>query len=135
MVVENAERFGLSQLHQLRGRVGRGERGGICILIPSEKIGNEARQRMTIMRDNADGSAISEHDLKMRGQGEIIGTKQHGFPELRIADITKHEDILVKAREAAFSLIESDQNLSQNSDTASLLQSRWGDKLHLSTVG
>lgn len=109
MVVENAERFGLAQLHQLRGRVGRGEEQSFCILFNEGK--NEiAAQRMMIMEKTNDGFVISEKDLELRGPGEFFGTRQHGIPDLKIANLYKDIDILKKAQEAAKNIIAADKN-------------------------
>lgn len=110
MVVENAERFGLAQLHQLRGRVGRGEQQSYCILY-NEGKSQVCRERMKIMQKTNDGFIISEKDLELRGPGEFFGTKQHGIPELKIANLYRDIDILKKAQEAALKLISQDKNL------------------------
>jgi ATP-dependent DNA helicase RecG len=107
MIVENAERFGLAQLHQLRGRVGRGERKSMCVLI-SEPISEEAAERAQMLKCSNDGLAIAEADLKMRGPGELFGLRQHGLPTLRIADLAKHINTAKKSAEAAEKLIGSD---------------------------
>jgi len=110
MVVENAERFGLDQLHQLRGRVGRGKHQSYCILYSDGKS-HVCRERMKIMQKTNDGFLISEKDLELRGPGEFFGTRQHGIPELKIANLYKDIDILKKAQEAALKLISEDRNL------------------------
>ncbi|HOQ01151.1 MAG TPA: ATP-dependent DNA helicase RecG [Acetivibrio clariflavus] len=110
MVVENAERFGLAQLHQLRGRVGRGKHQSYCILYSDGKS-HVCRERMKIMQKTNDGFLISEKDLELRGPGEFFGTRQHGIPELKIANLYKDIDILKKAQEAALKLISEDRNL------------------------
>ena len=111
MVIEHAERFGLTQLHQLRGRVGRGGEQSYCILISYDPVSEEAKQRLETMVKTSDGFKIAEVDLRLRGPGEFFGTRQHGFPALRIADVVHDYDLLVKAREEAFRLIESDPHL------------------------
>jgi len=111
MVVENAERFGLSQLHQLRGRVGRSEHQSYCILF-NESSSQIARERMKIMTETSDGFVISEKDLELRGPGEFFGTRQHGIPELKIANLYKDVEILKKAQQAAAELLENDRTLS-----------------------
>ena len=111
MVVENAERFGLAQLHQLRGRVGRGEHQSYCFLL----IGNNselAEKRGRIMESSSDGFYIAEEDLKLRGPGEIFGTRQHGLPDLKIADMARHLDILSRARDEAVQILDHDPSLS-----------------------
>ncbi|NOZ56659.1 MAG: ATP-dependent DNA helicase RecG [Calditrichaeota bacterium] len=111
MVIEHAERFGLTQLHQLRGRVGRGGEQSYCILVAYEPISDEAKQRLETMVKTSDGFKIAEVDLRLRGPGEFFGTRQHGFPALRIADVVHDYGLLVKAREEAFRLIEQDPHL------------------------
>lgn len=107
MVVENAERFGLAQLHQLRGRVGRGEHQSYCILYNQGKT-NVSKERMKVMQKTNDGFIISEKDLELRGPGEFFGTRQHGLPEFKIANIYKDMDILKKAQEAAIEILQED---------------------------
>ncbi|NBV05965.1 MAG: ATP-dependent DNA helicase RecG [Proteobacteria bacterium] len=111
ILIENAENFGLSQLHQLRGRVGRSEKKSFCILLYGEKYGVNGRQRLNILRQSNDGFFIAEEDLKMRGSGELIGTKQSGFPEFKIADLTFDSDILKIAHKNAELILHKDQNL------------------------
>jgi len=111
MVIEHAERFGLSQLHQLRGRVGRGTEKSYCVLITPRDITDEARERLEMMVRTNDGFKIAEKDLAIRGPGEFFGTRQHGLPELRFADLIKHRDILKEARKIAFWIIEGDPQL------------------------
>ena len=110
MVVEDAERFGLAQLHQLRGRVGRGEHQSFCVLIadPQTDVG---RERLEVMARSTNGFEIAEEDLRIRGPGEFYGTRQSGVPSLRIANILRDVDILEKSREDAFALVESDPGL------------------------
>ncbi|MDX2285360.1 MAG: ATP-dependent DNA helicase RecG [Bacteroidia bacterium] len=111
MVVENAERFGLSQLHQLRGRVGRGSAQSYCILMAGAKLSNEGRRRLAAMEETNDGFRIAEIDLELRGPGDFLGTRQSGVPEFRLADIVEDQELLQEAREAAFHLIETDPEL------------------------
>ncbi|MGL5695054.1 MAG: ATP-dependent DNA helicase RecG, partial [Peptostreptococcaceae bacterium] len=110
MIIENAERFGLAQLHQLRGRVGRGKHKSYCILIYASKS-EVCRQRMAIMEETNDGFKISEKDLEIRGPGEFFGTRQHGLPELKIANIFKHMKILKIAQQEARYIMGEDHNL------------------------
>ncbi|MBN1155786.1 ATP-dependent DNA helicase RecG [candidate division KSB1 bacterium] len=111
IVIENAERFGLSQLHQLRGRVGRGSEQAHCILIAKPPLTHEARSRLNALVDTNDGFKIAEYDLQLRGPGEFFGTKQHGMPELRIADPLVDKDLLLLTREKAFELVDRDPQL------------------------
>ena len=113
MVIEHAERFGLSQLHQLRGRVGRGSEQSFCILMADVRRTNEARERLNAMVASGDGFEISEIDLNLRGAGDFFGTKQSGLPDLKIADLVQDQDILIQAREAAFGLVERDPDLTE----------------------
>ena len=112
MVIENCERFGLAQLHQLRGRVGRGKHQSYCILV-SGKDSKVANQRNEIMVSTNDGFIIAEEDLKLRGPGEIFGTRQHGIPELNISDLVKHVNILEDVKQVAAQIIEEDPSLSK----------------------
>ena len=110
MVIENAERFGLSQLHQLRGRVGRGKHQSYCILI-SDNRNEETQQRLKVMTKTADGFKIAEEDLRLRGPGDFFGQRQHGLPGLRIADIGCDTLLLREAQEAAEKLLAEDPDL------------------------
>ncbi len=111
MVIESAERFGLSQLHQLRGRVGRGAEQSYCILMTSFKLTSDAKTRLETMVKTNDGFEIAEVDLKLRGPGDLMGTQQSGILNLRIADIVKDAAILKRAREVAFQVLNEDPNL------------------------
>ncbi len=111
MLIESAERFGLSQLHQLRGRVGRGADQSFCILLTGSKLSNEARLRMRTMCDTNDGFVIAETDLQLRGPGDITGTQQSGILNFKIADLAKDAAILEKARHAAIDLLKQDPHL------------------------
>lgn len=113
MVIESAERFGLSQLHQLRGRVGRGADQSYCILLTGFKLSSESRKRMEIMTRTNDGFEISEADLQLRGPGDMEGTQQSGIPfDLKIADLAKDGKMLEIAHNAAFDILEEDPTLS-----------------------
>lgn len=113
MVIESTERFGLSQLHQLRGRVGRGADQSYCILMSSYKLGEEARFRLETMVRTTDGFEIAEADLKLRGPGDIMGTRQSGILEFKMASLTKDRDMLMLARQAASELLEKDPQLNE----------------------
>ncbi|CAN7612921.1 ATP-dependent DNA helicase RecG [Rhizobium sp. LjRoot30] len=111
MVIEHAERFGLAQLHQLRGRVGRGDEASTCILLYKGPLSETGHARLSILRDTEDGFVIAEEDLKLRGEGELLGTRQSGTPGFRIASLEAHGDLLEIARKDAAYLIEKDPEL------------------------
>jgi ATP-dependent DNA helicase RecG len=111
MVIEHAERFGLAQLHQLRGRVGRGSEQSYCFLAYSSPLGATAKKRLTTLRDTEDGFIIAEEDLKLRGYGEILGTKQSGIEEFHFANLSSHGDLLSMANDDARLLVETDLEL------------------------
>ena len=121
MVVENAERFGLSQLHQLRGRVGRGQHQSYCVLVSDNK-NDETRQRLRAMTKTADGFKIAEEDLRLRGPGDFFGLRQHGLPGLRVADIGCDTRLLTEAQTAAEELLAHDPSLARHPDTAERVQ-------------
>jgi len=118
MVIENAERFGLSQLHQLRGRVGRGAAESFCYVMAGKKLSADARKRLGIMVDTNDGFKIAEEDMRLRGPGDFLGTRQSGLPEFRLANILEDHDLLVQARTAAFQLVAKDPNLEDRNHKA-----------------
>jgi ATP-dependent DNA helicase RecG len=111
IVIEHAERFGLAQLHQLRGRVGRGAKPSSCILLYGEKIGETGRERLKIMRESTDGFYIAEEDLRLRGSGEVLGTKQSGLPEFHFADLTRDGVLLAAARDECKLILHRDAAL------------------------
>ena len=113
MVIENAERFGLSTLHQLRGRVGRGNKKSYCVLVSDAK-GETARERLMTMKKYSDGFKIADTDLKLRGPGDFFGSRQHGLPELKIADMVEDMDTLQNAQECAKSILKNDFSLSNH---------------------
>ena len=133
MVVEHAERFGLSQLHQLRGRVGRSTHQSFCILMADYRRSEDAKRRLKIMTETNDGFQIAEEDLAIRGPGEFLGTRQAGMPDFKVADLSRDFDILTLARKAAFELVEKDPNLNLMEHQAfrKILKSRWKGKLEL----
>jgi ATP-dependent DNA helicase RecG len=111
MVIEHAERFGLAQLHQLRGRVGRGSAKSSCLLLYQAPLGETAKARLQILRDTEDGFRIAEEDLRLRGGGEVLGTRQSGLPEFRVADLAVHGELLAMARDDAQLVIDRDLGL------------------------
>ncbi|MBK9418702.1 MAG: ATP-dependent DNA helicase RecG [Flavobacteriales bacterium] len=113
MVIENAERFGLSQLHQLRGRVGRGAEQSFCILMTGDKLGNDARARIETMVRTNDGFEIAETDLRLRGPGDLMGTQQSGLPEMHIADLVSDGALLQQARQVAMRILDVDPGLAE----------------------
>jgi len=136
MLIENAERFGLAQLHQLRGRIGRGEHESYCILLADPKT-DEARGRLKAIEGTLDGFQIAEADLNMRGPGEFFGTRQHGLPEIRFGNILKDFDIMEAARREAFGLIARDPNLVEEHHRLlkDRLASRFRGKFELMSIG
>lgn len=137
MIVEHAERFGLSQLHQLRGRIGRGKYLSYCILVAQPKS-DEARSRIKAMLDTQDGFKIAEEDLEIRGPGEFFGTRQHGLPELKIGNIIRDRALLELAKREAFELVKKDRFLSlpENRHIRENLRKKFDPKdLALATVG
>ena len=111
MVIEHAERFGLSQLHQLRGRIGRGTAASTCLLLYAAPLTETARGRLAIMRQTNDGFRIAEEDLRLRGAGELLGTRQSGMPEFRLADLAAHAELLAAARDDAGLILARDADL------------------------
>jgi ATP-dependent DNA helicase RecG len=136
MVVEHAERFGLSQLHQLRGRIGRGRYPSQCILMAPYRCSEEAKIRLRALERTTDGFQIAEEDLNLRGPGEFFGLRQSGFPDFRVAHIIRDTPILVEARKEAFGLIEKDPELvdPSHSKLKEALQKRWSGRLELATI-
>ena len=121
MLIEHAERFGLSQLHQLRGRVGRGQHKSYCVLMLGKAVSDESRERAQIMEQTSDGFKIAEADLAIRGPGEFLGARQSGLPGFKMANLVRDVKILQEARTAAFSVLEKDPNLAK-SENAPLRQ-------------
>ncbi|HEY0838090.1 MAG TPA: ATP-dependent DNA helicase RecG [Azospirillum sp.] len=111
MVIEHAERFGLAQLHQLRGRVGRGDKPSTCLLLFDPHLTETARARLKTIRDTEDGFVIAEEDLRLRGAGEVLGTRQSGLPEFRLADLAEHGELLAVARDDARLIVDRDPDL------------------------
>ncbi|HUV63890.1 MAG TPA: ATP-dependent DNA helicase RecG, partial [Sedimentisphaerales bacterium] len=135
MVVEEADRFGLAQLHQLRGRIGRSEAKSYCLLF-AQTENETARSRLEIMTRSNDGFEIAEHDLKLRGPGEMLSTRQHGLPDLKIANIVEDFDLLVMARKNAFELVCQDPMLTgaEHRDIRKALLAKFGDAIGLADV-
>ncbi|MCZ6839428.1 MAG: helicase-related protein, partial [Alphaproteobacteria bacterium] len=111
MVIEHAERFGLAQLHQLRGRIGRSTKPSTCLLLYADALGETARSRLAILRETDDGFRIAEEDLRLRGAGDLLGTRQSGLPEFRLASLEHHGELLAVARDDAKLIIERDPAL------------------------
>jgi len=137
MLIEHAERFGLSQLHQLRGRVGRGEWKSYCILLTSGRLTEEAQRRIDAMTSTNDGFRIAEVDLELRGPGEFFGTRQSGLPEFQAADLLRDTSLLEEARREATAIVARDRELSEPAHRAlrAALLARWRGKLALATAG
>jgi len=135
MVIEHAERFGLAQLHQLRGRVGRGEKQSYCFLITGRSVSEDAVKRLKVLERTNDGFRISEEDLRFRGPGEVFGTRQSGIGEFKIADISRDFEILKLAREEAIMLVSSNPELSGLETLRRLVREKYGKNLNLASVG
>ncbi len=137
MVIEHSERFGLSQLHQLRGRVGRGKEKSYCILMTTGKLSEDGEKRLRVMESTNDGFRIAEADLEIRGPGDFLGTRQAGMPDFRVANILRDGTLLEKARQAAFNLLERDPELADpaHSPLQAELLRRWGKRLEIATIG
>ena len=137
MVVEHAERFGLSQLHQLRGRIGRGRYPSKCILLAQYRSSEEARVRLRAMEKTTDGFKIAEEDLALRGPGEFFGIRQSGLPDFRVAHVIRDTPILTEARKEAFRLIQEDPDLVHpaHGGLKDLFIKRWKGRMELATIG
>jgi len=137
MIIEHAERFGLSQLHQLRGRVGRGAAESLCILLAQFSRSDDARKRLRIMEQTNDGFKIAEEDFNIRGPGEFLGTRQSGLPDFRVAHIGRDIRILQEARKTAFDLVDQDPRLEspENQPFKNILAERWKGRLKLAGIG
>jgi ATP-dependent DNA helicase RecG len=140
MLIEHAERFGLSQLHQLRGRVGRGAAKSHCLLLTGTsgaEWGPVARKRLKVMEETTDGFRIAQEDLELRGPGEFLGTRQSGLPDFTVAELARDRTILEEAREEAFALVEEDPDLRrpENAAVREQLLHRWRGRLSLARVG
>jgi ATP-dependent DNA helicase RecG len=137
MVIEHADRFGLSQLHQLRGRVGRGGDDALCLLVAPYHRGEDVFRRLKAMRDTTDGFRIAEVDLELRGPGEFLGTRQHGMPDFRVSNLIRDTRTLAQAREAAEGWLSIDPGLTsaQSAAVRAILEHRWKGRLGLAEIG
>ena len=139
MVIEHAERFGLSQMHQLRGRIGRGSAKSYCVLMTGGKISEEAQQRLDTMVRTSDGFEIAEKDLELRGPGEFFGTKQAGMPSLRVANLIRDRKLLELAKREARALLEArvtEETTPEEKRTAvQYLKTHWNRRYGLVEVG
>ena len=134
LIVQHAERFGLAQLHQLRGRIGRGTRRGLAILLGDPQTEGASR-RLAILESSQSGFEIAEEDLRIRGAGEWLGTRQAGhLPELRLADLVRHGELLPLMRQAAVRLLTHDPGLEKHGALRAGIERRWGRRLDLSGV-
>lgn len=124
MLIENAERFGLSQLHQLRGRVGRGSHKSFCLLVTSSKT-PDSIQRLNVLEQSQDGFFISEMDLRLRGPGEVLGSRQSGLPDFALASLVEDQEVLVLAREAAEKILLQDKYMQGENSLKDELQRRY----------
>jgi ATP-dependent DNA helicase RecG len=137
MVMEHAERFGLSQLHQLRGRVGRGAAKSYCILVTGYAQSEESAERLSVMEESSDGFVIAERDLEIRGPGEFLGTRQSGLPELAVANLVRDQALLATAQEEARAIVARDPELKapEHQRLVRALEERWEGRLKLARVG
>jgi ATP-dependent DNA helicase RecG len=135
MVIEGSDRFGLAQLHQLRGRIGRSDAKSFCFLF-AETDNETAKSRLEIMIRSNDGFEIAEHDLRLRGPGEMFSTRQHGLPDLKIANIVDDFNLLVMARKNAFEMVSQDPMLTctEHKNIRRALLAKFGDFLGLADV-
>jgi ATP-dependent DNA helicase RecG len=130
MLVENAERFGLAQLHQLRGRIGRGAHRSFCVLFDEASPDNEeARARLEAMVRTTDGFELADEDLRLRGEGTLFDIRQSGLPDLKLARLAYDTDLVRRAREEAFALIERDPDLSAHPELKAELERRFADSI------
>ena len=137
MVIQNAERFGLAQLHQLRGRVGRGSEQSYCVLVTKRELSEDTRRSMQIMVETTDGFEIAEEDMKLRGPGDLEGTQQSGMPfDLKVANVVRDADLMVEARHAAAAVLQADpeQALPQNAPLWQRLDELKTDRKNFSAI-
>jgi ATP-dependent DNA helicase RecG len=137
MVIEHAERFGLAQLHQLRGRVGRGRAQSHCFLVVPDWTGEESYQRLHTLERSTDGFYLAEADLALRGPGDFLGTRQAGLPPLRVANLVRDTRLLAAARDEALGWLARDPELSrpESATVRTVLEHRWAGRLGLARVG
>ncbi len=135
MIIEHAERFGLSQLHQLRGRVGRGTKPARCLLVAAAARSSTGYRRLKILTETTDGFRIAEEDLKIRGPGEFLGTRQSGLPDLKVANLLRDGRILERARDEAFEWLRQDPGLTAWPPLKEMVFRRWREKMTLAEVG
>ncbi|HHT9134133.1 MAG TPA: helicase-related protein, partial [Candidatus Avalokitesvara rifleensis] len=133
MVIEHAERFGLAQLHQLRGRIGRGSDQSYCLLFADPKT-SDSRNRLQTIVNSSDGFRIAEEDLRLRGPGEFFGTRQHGLPDYKVADLTKDLMLLKTARDDAFKMIEQDDTLREYPLLRENMLARYTSRIRLASI-
>jgi len=131
MLIVHAERFGLAQLHQLRGRIGRGNYDSFCLLMAYPPFGEDARRRLKAMESTSDGFKIAEEDLAIRGPGEFFGTRQSGIPDLKVANIIRDIGILEISRKEAFALSDADPYLNKYPLLKETLQKKWMGRLEM----
>ncbi|MEE9117735.1 MAG: helicase-related protein, partial [Calditrichia bacterium] len=134
MVVENSERFGLTQLHQLRGRIGRGKHDDVCILLTGFAKSEVADKRLSILEKTSSGFKVAEADLMLRGPGDFLGTSQSGIPQFYLANLIRDFELLKYARDDAFELTKSDPGLSSFPGLLKEVYNKWGEFLHLATI-
>jgi len=137
MVVQNAERFGLTQLHQLRGRVGRGEHRSVCVFVAGGAVPASGQERLAVMASTDDGFELAEADLRLRGPGELWGTRQSGLPRLKLANLWRDEPLLLEARDAARALVAADARLQDGAHAAlrAALVANYSEPLELALAG
>jgi len=131
MIIRHPERFGLAQLHQLRGRIGRGPRPSRCVLLLPSGLSEETRNRLSFFRGTEDGFALAEEDLRLRGPGEIMGTRQHGLPDLKVADLVRDKELLAQASSDAREIIDNDPTLKENPRIAVTIRRRYAQAIEL----
>jgi ATP-dependent DNA helicase RecG len=135
MVIEHADRFGLAQLHQLRGRIGRGTEKSLCILVAPESISGDARERIETMVATSNGFEIAERDLKLRGPGEFFGTRQHGDAAFSVAQPLRDHELLELARREAFALAQDPARAAEVVARLESLSAAWRKRYQLASVG